>query len=146
MTIPASQFVAVLPGVIGTGGNPLSLNAVFVDEDTSIPIGTVQPFGSLLAVQNWYGATSNQAALAAVYFSGFIGCTQLPGTLYFTQFNAAAVSGYLRGGSVAALTLANIQALSGTISVSIDGVSHVSAAINLSAATSLTNAASLIQT
>jgi len=146
MTIPASQFVAVQPGVIGTGGNPLSLNAIFVDEDTSIPIGTVQPFGSLLAVENWFGVDSTEATLAAVYFSGFIGGTQLPSTLYFTQFNAAAVSAYLRGGSVSTLTLAQIQALSGTISVSIDGVSHVSASINLSAATSFTNAAALIQT
>lgn len=146
MTIPASQFVDIIPGVVGTGGNPLSLNAVFVDTDTSIPIGTVQGFGSLTAVQNWFGPTSTEATLAAVYFSGFSGCTQLPGTLYFTQYNTAAVAGYLRGGSVAGLTLAQIQALSGTITVSIDGTSHTSASINLSAATSFTNAASLIQT
>jgi Protein of unknown function (DUF3383) len=146
MTIPASEFVQVLPGVIGTGGNPLALQSVFVDEDTSIPIGTVQPFGSLAAVQNWFGANSTEATLAAVYFSGFIGCTQLPATLYFTQYNASAVGAYLRGGSVAAMTLAELQALSGTITVSIDGVSHTSAAINLSAATSFSNAAALIQT
>ncbi len=146
MTIPASQFVNVIPGVVGTGGNPLSLNAVFVDTDTSIPIGTVQPFGSLSAVQSWFGPTSTEATLAAVYFNGFTGCTQLPGTLYFTQFNTAPVAAYLRGGSVAAMPLAQLQALSGTITVAIDGVAHTSASINLSSATSFTNAAALIQT
>ena len=146
MTIPASQFVDVIPGVIGTGGNPLSLNAVFVDSDTSIPIGTVQSFANLTAVENWFGPTSTEATLAAVYFSGFSGCTQLPGELLFTQYNAAAVSAYLRGGSVAGLTLAQIQALSGTITITIDGTAHTSASINLSAATSFSDAASLIQT
>src|SRR5579859_1432392 len=146
-SIPASAFVNVIPGVIGAGGNPLSLNMVAVDNsgDTSIPIGTVQKFPSLPAVQAWYGANSVQAALADKYFGGYIGATSLPSAIYFTQANAAAVAGYLRGGSVAALTLTQLQALSGTLTVAIDGVSHVSAAINLSGATSFTNAATLIQ-
>ncbi|MGC8517909.1 MAG: DUF3383 domain-containing protein [Steroidobacteraceae bacterium] len=146
MTIPASEFVSVIPGVVAASGNPLSLNAVFVDTDTSIPIGAVQSFGSLTAVQNWFGPTSTEATFAAVYFSGFSGGTQLPGTLYFTQYNPVAVSAYLRGGSVSALTLAQIQALSGTISIDIDGTAYTSAAINLASATSFSNAAALIQT
>ena len=146
MSIPASQFVNIIPGVVGVGGAPRSLNAIFVDEDTSIPIGTAQGFLSLTAVQNWYGATSNQATLAAVYFGGFNGCQQLPGKLYFTQYNTAAVAGYMRGGSVSALTLSQLQALSGTISISIDGTAHTSANINLATATSFSNAAALIQT
>ncbi len=146
MSIPASQFVNIIPGVVGVGGAPLSLNAIFVDEDTSIPIGTVQGFPSLTAVQNWYGATSNQATLAAVYFGGFNGCQQLPGKLYFTQYNTAAVAGYMRGGSVSALTLSQLQALSGTITIAVNGDTITSATINLASATSQSNAAALIQT
>ena len=81
----------------------------------SPPIGTALSFPSALSVANWFGANSNQAALAAIYFNGFAGATQLPNALLFTQYNAAAVAAYLRGGSIAGLTLAQIQALTGTI-------------------------------
>jgi hypothetical protein len=66
--------------------------------------------------------------------------------LYIAQYNQAAVSGYLRGGSLSGVALSAIQALSGTLTLTIDGVSTVSEAINLSSATSFSNAAALIQT
>jgi hypothetical protein len=69
----------------------------------------------------------------------------LPSTLYFYQYNEAAVAAYLRGGSLAALTLAQLQAFSGTIIVSIDGATVTSPNIDLSTATSFDNAATLIQ-
>ena len=83
--------------------------------------------------------------MANVYFAGFTNCTVLPGTLYFVQFNSADVGAYLRGGSVASLTLAELTALSGTIVVTVDGQVNTSASINLSGASSFTAAATLIQ-
>lgn len=145
-SIPASQFINIIPGVLAASAPPLAMNAVFVDEDGSIPVGTVQGFPNLTAVQNWYGANSIEAQYAAIYFAGFLNCTQLPGLLYFTQYNANAVAAYLRGGSIAQMTLTQIQALSGTLTVAIDGVAVTSAAINLSSATSFSNAAQLLQT
>ena len=145
-SIPASQFANVIPGVLSAGGNPLSLNAVFLTADPSIPPGTVQAFPSAAAVSAWFGPAAPETVLANVYFAGYINCTTLPSVLYFAQFNAAAVAGYVRGGSVAALTLAQVQALSGTIAVAVNGETVASAAINLSSATTLTNAATLMQT
>lgn len=145
-SIPASQLVDVQPGVLGAGGNPLSLNGVFLSADPSIPIGIVLAFADLTDVENFFGAGSTEAARAAIYFNGFIGRDTAPGTVYFAQYNTAAVAGYLRGGSQAGVPLTTIQGLSGTITIVIDSVSHVSAAINLSAATSFSNAAALIQT
>ena len=145
-SIPASQLVAVQPSVIGPGGSPLSLNGIGLTQDTSILIGTLQGFPTLLSVQNWFGANSPEAGRAAKYFGSFIGADQIPGLLWFAQFNTAAVHGYMRGGSIAGLSLTQLQALSGTLTLSLDGVSTVSAAINLSAATSFSNAATLIQT
>lgn len=145
-SIPASAIAAVQPSVISAGGSPLSLNAIFNTQDPSIPIGTVQGFPSLSAVQNWFGAGSTEARRAAIYFGGFNGGQIIPGIMWFAQFNTAAVAGYARGGSVAALSLTQLQALAGTVTLSLDGVSTVSAAINLAAATSFTNAAALVQT
>lgn len=145
-SIPASQLVNVIPSVLAAGGNPLSLNAVFLTDDTSIPIGTVQAFATLEAVQDWFGPTSIEADLAAVYFSGYDGTLSLPNVLYFAQYNAGAVGAYLRSGSFAGFTLAQLQALSGTIIAAIDGRTITSANIDLSTATSFSNAAALIQT
>lgn len=144
-SIPASQLVNVIPSVLGAGGNPLSLNAVFLTSNTSIPIGTVQAFATLEDVEDWFGPTSIEAALAAVYFSGYEGALTLPGLLYFAQYNAAAVSAYARSGSFAGFTLAQLQALSGGLVVVINGDTITSANINLAGATSFTNAAALIQ-
>ena len=145
-SIPASRLANVIPGVLSAGGNPLSLNSVYLTNDPSIPIGTAQPFASAEDVSGWFGANAPETVLANIYFGGYKNCTTLPSILYFVQFNSAAVSAYVRGASVAGLSLAQIQALSGTISLIIDGIPQVSAAINLSAATSPSNAAALIQT
>lgn len=146
-SIPASQLVNSIPGVIGTGGSPLSLNAVIVDNsgDTSIPIGVVMPFASAEDVIDWYGANTPQASIANIYFSGFTGCQQLPSSIYFVQDNTAAVAAYLRG-SALGLTLAQLQGLSGTLIIAINGETVAAAAIDLSAASSPSNAAALITT
>jgi hypothetical protein len=144
-SIPASQLVNVIPGVLSAGGNALSLNAVFLTQDTSIPIGTVQAFATLEDVQDWFGPTSDEAVLAAVYFGGFLNSTSLPSVLYFAQYNPGAVAGYLRGGSLSGMTLAQLQALSGSLTIAVDGETVISAPINLAGATSFSNAAALIQ-
>jgi hypothetical protein len=145
MTIPASEFVNVIPSVLEAGGNPLALNAVFETQDTSIPIGTVMAFASLADVQAWFGAGSTEAQLAAIYFGGFSGATLLPGRIYFQQYANANVGAYLRSGRLG-LTLTQLQALSGTIICTVDGVSSTSLSINLASASSFSNAAALIQT
>jgi hypothetical protein len=145
-SIPASALANVIPGVLGAGGNPLSLNAVFATGDPSIPVGVAQAFASAANVSSWFGPNAPETALANIYFAGYNNCTALPSALYFVQFNSAPVAAYLRGGSVAALTLTQLNALSGTITVTVNGQVNVSAAINLSGATSFTNAATLLQT
>jgi len=145
-SIPASQLVSVVPSVLGTGGNPLSLNAVFLTEDTSIPIGEAQAFASYQDVANWFGANAQESVLANVYFLGFTGANKLPGTLYFYQYNDAAVAAYLRSGSLAGVSLTTLQSYTGTLISSIDGRTVTSASINLSSATSFSNAAALLQT
>jgi hypothetical protein len=146
--IPASTFVNSIPSVLAAAGTAVGMNGLELDNtgDTSIPIGTVQAFPNQPAVASWYGPSSLQATIATNYFNGFIGAMQIPSELLFFQYNTASVAGYMRGGSLAGMTLSQLQALSGTITVVIDGVSHTSANANLSSATSFTNAAALLQT
>lgn len=145
-SIPASKLVAVQPGVLGTGGNPLALNSVWGTQSTRVPLNTVYAAFGLQAVKDFFGDSSDEARMANVYFTGFKNCTRLPQVLYFAQYNEAAVSAYLRSGSFDGVALSVIQALSGTVIVPIDGRTVTSANINLSSATSPANAATLIQT
>lgn len=144
--IPARRLVNVLPGVLSAGGSPLSLNAVFLTTNISVPIGTVLSFPSADSVADFFGGTSREAALAAIYFNGFTDSQSKPSELFFAQFNTSAVAAYLRGGSIASLTLAQLQLLSGTLTITINGAAHTTGSIDLSAATSPSNAAALIQT
>lgn len=145
-TIPVSQIVTVNPSVVVAGGNPLSLNAIFVDQSTIIPVSQLLSFSSIDDVVAYFGSGSSQALLASNYFLGFDTSTKKPGTLFFGGYALAARSAFLRGQSLAGVTLAQLQAISGTLSVTVDGAVKTAAALNLSAASSFTNAATLIAT
>lgn len=145
-SIPASQLVNVLPSVLSAGGAPLSLNAVFLTTSAFVPVGSVLPFSTLADVQDFFGPSSIEAALAAIYFGGFNGANTVAGTLYFAQYNTTDVAAYLRSGTLAGMSLTALQALSGTLIVTIDGNVVTSPNISLAGATSFSNAAALIQT
>jgi hypothetical protein len=144
--VPASQLVNVLPGVLAAGGNPLSLNAIFLTSDTSVPIGTVAAFPSAETVADFFGASSQEAILANIYFDGFDTSSAKPSSLYFAQYNTGAVAAYLRSGSFAGVTLSQLQLLSGTLILDIDGTPETTGSINFAGASSFSNAAALVQT
>jgi hypothetical protein len=115
--------------------------------DPSIPIGVAQAFVNDAAVSAWFGANAPETLnWGNIYFGGFIGADSLPGTMYFFQYNEDDVAAYLRGGSLATTTLTELQGFSGTLLVTVDGRALTSANINLSSATSFSNAAGLLQT
>lgn len=144
-TIPASNIVDVNPGVIDAGGSPLSLNGVMMTINDLLPSGQVQSFTSATAVSNYFGPASDEYALSQKYFLGYDNSTIKPGTLYFAPFYDADAAAFLRSGSFAGVTLAQLQAIpAGTLIVTVDGAPFTSASINLSAASSFSNAASLI--
>jgi hypothetical protein len=144
MSIPASDIVSVQPGVVGAGGSAFDLNGLILTADTSVPIGTVMSFANGDDVDAFFGATAPEAIYAGNYFLSYVNATKTPGAVLFAQYPTASVAGYLRGGSVAGLTMTQLQALSGTLIVTVDGVVKTSTAINLSAATSFSNAATII--
>ena len=144
--IPASQIVSVVPSVLGAGGAALDLNGLILTNSNRVPMGTVQSFPSQAAVAAYFGPLSNEAFLADIYFLGFDGSTVKPGALLFAQYPVAPVFAWARGGNVSGLTLAQLQALSGSLTITIDGVVKTAGAINLASAASFSAAAALIQT
>ena len=144
-TIPASQIANVIPNVLAAGGNAINLNGLVLTRSQRIPIGTVQPFSSAPAVAAYFGATATISIDATIYFNGFQGATAIPGTLLAAQYNQTAVAAWLRGASTAALSLTALQAVNGTLTLTVDGYSR-SGSVNLSGASSPSVAATTIQT
>lgn len=142
--IPASAIVSVVPQVMSGGGNGLELNLLLLTDSARLPIGDVYGLASADAVSAYFGATSTEAALAAVYFLGFDNSNIKPGRLLFSRYPTAAVASWLRGGSVASMALTDLQALSGVLTISVNGVAKTSSTINLSSATSFSGAAAII--
>ena len=144
MSIPASDIVAVNPGVVSSGGNPLALNGVILSTNDLLPTGAVRSFASADAVSDFFGAASDEYALSQVYFLGFDNSTTKPGTLFFAPYVEAARDAWLQSGSFAGVTLAELTDLSGVLTVTVDGVAFTSSSINLATATSFSNAATMI--
>lgn len=143
--IPVSQVVTINPAVVSAGGNPLALNAVFITQDTKTPTSAFLEFPSTDDVIAYYGSGSAEALLAANYFNGWDNSTLKPARLYFAGYANAARAAFLRGAPLTGMTLTQLQAISGTLSIVIDGTTK-SGTVNLSAASSFANAATLIGT
>jgi len=143
-SIPASDIVNVLPGVISAGGNGLDMVGLILTNSARIPTGVVLSFPSASAVADYFGPSSDEATKAVTYFAGYDGSVNRPAFVLFAAFATAARAAFMRG-APSALTLAQLQALTGTLIVTANGTQYTSATINLAAATSFSNAAALIQ-
>ena len=144
-SIPASDIVQVIPSVLSAGGNALDLIGLCLTQN-QLPVGTIAAFPSPVSVANYFGQNSDEAATAAVYFLGYNNSTAKPGSLLMARYSTVPLSAFLRSGVVSGITLAALQALSGTVIATVDGQVITSATINLASATSFSAAAALIQT
>lgn len=145
MSIPASAIVNSIPGVIGGGGNAIDLNGVFLSQNLLIPTGQILSFSSAQEVGAFFGMSSEEYAAAVVYFNGYTNSSKTPGMLYIAPFVENAAAAWLKSGSLAGMTLLQLQALSGTIILTVNGTQYTSSAISLASATSFSNAATEIE-
>ena len=146
MTVSASNFAQINPGVIGAGGNALALNGLMLTNNPMVAIGTVPSFPNATAVGNFFGLTSNEYAQAQIYFDGYINGTQIPSALLFSQYSDVPVSAWARSAPLGTMTLTQLQALSGAFDVTIDGTLKSAASVSFTGVTSFTAAAELLAT
>lgn len=145
MTIPASRIVSIIPGVEGAAGNQFALNGLMLTESWRVPVGTVQAFSDAADVGKFFGSGSQENLDATVYFNGFTGRTQVPSTMFAAQFPANGASAWLLGGAIDTLTISELQAITGSLTIVVDGYTYTDASFNLNSATSFTAAATLIE-
>jgi hypothetical protein len=143
--IPASRTVQVNPGVLSAGGTARDLVGLALSASSRVPVGQVYSFATAADVGAFFGGASIEKAFADKYFLANDNKTKTPDALLFVQCPTAAVPAYLRGGAVSGLTLAQLQAISGSLTVTIDGQAFTGT-VNLSTASSFSSAAALLQT
>lgn len=141
-SIPASDIVNILPQALAAGGSELSLNTVVFTAASKYPIGQ---YFDLDTVGSIFGLTSNEYAYAQTYFQGFSGSTIKPYSLFFAEYVQADKSAALIGLSLRSTTLDQLKAITGTLTVTIDGTLKTGS-VNLSTTTSFSDAASKIAT
>jgi hypothetical protein len=147
MNIPISTIVEVNPSVLTAGGNAPILSGVFLSNNTLVPTNQVLTFATPAAVGQYFGQGSQEYTLANnIYFNGYDNSFTRPGALLIAPYNAADRTAFVQSAFLTGMTLTELQGFSGTIRVTVDGAVETSSAINLSGATSFSNAASLIQT
>lgn len=146
-TIPASLLVSVLPNVLNAGGNSLDMNGLMLTLNDRVPVGQVLAFpNDGTSVSSYFGPSATEVTVADVYFNGFDNSTRKPETILFTRFTSAAAAAYVRGGPFNSLTIPQVKAITGSLSVIMDGLTYSAASIDLAAATSYSAAAALIET
>ncbi|HHR6225631.1 TPA: DUF3383 family protein [Providencia alcalifaciens] len=120
-SIPASDIVQILPGVVGTGGNPLALNALFITKKQPASMLGVKAFGSADLVGEVFGKDSKEYEAAQVYFAGFDNCTVLPDTLFIASMVTTAQAAKLVGAKLPTRTSSEFAALPQGLILTIDG-------------------------
>ena len=143
-TIPASQIVQVLPNVISAGGTAIVLNGVMLTKSSRVPTGQVMSFATAAGVGSFFGLSSVEYQQAIIYFNGYNLSSQLPGSLLVYRYTENNVPAFIKSGQIQTLTLAQVQAISGSLTVTMDNYPRT-ATINLSSATSYSAAGALIQ-
>lgn len=146
MAISLREDVQINPGVLPAGGSAVDLNGLILTDSQYAPVGSVPSFANKEDVGRYFGFTSTEYGMAAIYFNGYDGSTKKPGSLLFAQFNEAAVSAWLRSGSLSDMTLDQLKLISGTLIITVDGTVKTSSNIVLTSVTSFAQAATVIKT
>ena len=148
MAISASQIVQVLPRILTGTGNDLVFNGMVLDDNVLLPAATPLSFSSADSVAEYFGTSSDEYKFAAVYFGGYNNSQIKPSLLYFYRLTPEGAAPYVRGETLSpAAALASIKAVNaGDITISLSGTEYTATGIDFSSVTSLSDAASVLQT
>lgn len=148
MAISASQIVQVLPRILTGTGSDLVFNGMVLDNNVLLPAATPLSFSSADAVGEYFGTSSDEYQFAAVYFGGYNNSQIKPSLLYFYRLTPEGAAPFVRGKTLSpAAALAAIKAVNaGDITISLSGTEYTATGIDFSGVTSLSEAASVLQT
>lgn len=144
-TIPLSKDFSITPNVVSPAGDALDANGLILTDSLLIPSGSVREFNIDTEVSSLLGSSSREFLAAQDYFKGYENSSVTPGLLLMSRIQTTAAAGYLMSGSLKGVPLTTLKALpSGTFTITVDGTQQTSQAVDLSAATSQSNIATLL--
>lgn len=144
MSINVDSIISTVAGIIEPSGDRLDFTGMVVTTNSQVPIGISVKLASLLQVKDYFGNGSDEAFIAEKYFLGFDNSTRKPAKIAFYHHSEVDTAGFVRGGSLD-ITLAELQSYVGTLSVDSDGDASGLVNVDLSGATSFSNAATVIE-
>ncbi|QCE34690.1 DUF3383 domain-containing protein [Acetobacteraceae bacterium] len=89
MSIPVSQIVRIVPSSLAAAPSNPFMNGLILTQNTALKAGEVASYEDAKSVAQVFGAQSVEAQMAAAYFGGYVGASQLPSLLYFYGAEAA---------------------------------------------------------
>jgi hypothetical protein len=142
LPVGAASFIwsALLTQYANAQSNPYALDRLFLEQDDHTPLYDVLSFNSVTAVENYYGVTSQEATLATQFFAGYSGSSA---NMLFTRYPDEPARAHLYGSNIDNLTLAQLQAIKGSLSITSQGYAY-SGSVNLTGVASFSAAASRI--
>ncbi|CAK7192383.1 hypothetical protein COMNV_00579 [Commensalibacter sp. Nvir] len=146
MSIPLSTIITINPGVIDVGNNGNTLFGLMLTNKGILPANQTSSFTSADQVGTIFGFDSTEYDLAKVYFAGFTNSDRVATQLYMAPYYETDSAASLIGGSLAAVTLDQLQTFSGDLQITVDGKQINIQAIDLSGAKSMSDAATLLST
>lgn len=142
-SIPMKRIVSINPSALGVGGSALGLNTVLLSVDS---IFSIKSYASSDDVASVFGYESPEHKFAEGYFAGFIGSTKKPEELYISRYNQKPIAAKLIGASLKNIGLESIKTIfNGELEIVVDGELKT-ANIDLSKATSFSDAANILGT
>lgn len=139
-SIPSSAIVNLTPAVIASGGTGGTMSGTILSTATAYGCNV---YTSADAVKKAFSIFSTEYKMAVIYFASFNNADKTPSKLYISKVNTADTNAVLIGGSLAGVTLTQLQAIKGTLTITVDGTAET-ANVDLSTATSFSNGAELI--
>lgn len=150
MAIPVSMVAQVVPGILTPGAAGLEFNGLLLTKNVAtIPTNDATPglmsFTSARSVGQYFGTTSDEYEFASRYFRGFNNSTRKPRALFIAAFYETAQTAWIRGTSVRGKLSAFRALTAAEFTVNFSGTDVTITPISLTAATSYSEIASLLQ-
>lgn len=151
MSIPASQIVQVNPRLLKPGGTDLEFNGLLLSKSAYIPSSQFAlPFPDPDSVGEYFGLESDEYKASVVYFNGYNNSFKKPRALYVAPRVDEARAAFIRGGAfgqIPSVTLAALkQITAGSLALQLGSGEYAATGLDFSAATSLSDVATIIQT
>jgi hypothetical protein len=132
-----------IQGLLATGCPPGTYITALGTYTSGTGVGTVT-INTAWTQATAQSITSNSLEynMAQIYFNGYTLGTLKPTALWFSRYSQVALGGFMRGVSLpSTTTLASLQAITtGTLTMTLNGAAVSVATVNLSSATSISNA------